>query len=175
MAGKEKPYHISPGASDFVMDNLMKMAASMHERAIGRKNVSMLQHEEIMDVVGVPYPLQVSSLNGHCLAEVDEGFPDTLHLQDVYSYLEKLMSLSPETEVSGCLITANKHTIGVVCTRDDSDVTHILFDPLPALVALTYTKVEFEEMMAQALGVVSEFSLTAFQHTSEVIDTTLMV
>ena len=175
MAGKEKSYHISPGASDFVMDHLMKMASRMHERAIGRKNVSMLQHEEIVDVVGLPYPMQISNLNGHCLSEVDEGFPDTLHFKDVYSYLEKLASLSTETGASGCLITANKHTIGVVCMREELDFTHIIFDPLPALVALTYTKVEFEEMIAQALGVVSEFSLTAFQHTPEVIDMTLTV
>lgn len=175
MAGEEKPYKISPGASDFIMDNLMKMASIMHQRAICGRNVRMLQHEEIVDTVGVPYPLQISNLNGHCLSEVDEGFPDTLHLKDIYSYLEKLTSSSKETRVSGCLITANKHTIAVVCMREDSNFTHVLFDPLPALVALTYTKVEFEEMIAQALGVVSEFSLTAFQHTPEVIDMTLTV
>lgn len=164
MASDKLPYHICADASEFVMDKLMTMAAKMHGQLSRRHDVNMLNHEEVIDGFGVPYELQIYTLNGHSLADVDEGFPDTVHIDDVYEYIGNLSKQA--TGACGCIITANSHTIGVVCREAASGLEYVLFDPMPAIVAEPNTKRDFEESMTQALGVMTEFSLSVFRHRS---------
>ena len=152
----DESYHLKIGICDVLMQKLMKLAGDLYNSISKKCGYDLLNHEDLIDNVQIPFNYKVNYMYGHALEEIDEEFGDVIHYSKIYDHVM-------QAEKSAFLFTAGRHTIALTKTEQFGCTSCVLFDSIPSIVVCFTSKEDLMPLLQKSCGKFDEFNFTCIE------------